>query len=94
MSNPDKLIRMANQIADFFNPYPNAEAVAGVHDHIRAFWTPPMRAELFTQCVANNPKIKPLVRQAMQTMVTAESPTSREAAGPDEAGEIGSSDAG
>ncbi|HVB89683.1 MAG TPA: formate dehydrogenase subunit delta [Beijerinckiaceae bacterium] len=94
MSNPDKLIHMANQIADFFRPYPHAEAVAGVHDHIRAFWTPPMRADLLAHCEAGDPKVDVLVSKAMLDMPTAVSPADKEAAGPAEVGEIGSVDAG
>ena len=41
-----ELIRMANQIAANFHPYPHDEAVAAVADHIRAFWDPRMRAGL------------------------------------------------
>lgn len=40
------LIRMANQIADFYKPYPREEAVAGVAEHIRSFWEPRMRNDL------------------------------------------------
>ena len=39
-------IRMVNQIADFFRPYPKDEAVAGISEHICAFWEPRMRAKL------------------------------------------------
>ncbi len=39
-------IRMVNQIADFFRPYPKDEAVAGISEHIRSFWEPRMRAKL------------------------------------------------
>ena len=42
----EKLVRMANQIADFFTPYSEAERIAGVKEHIRSFWTPRMREEL------------------------------------------------
>jgi formate dehydrogenase subunit delta len=42
----EKLVRMAGEIADFFGPYPEAEAVKGIHEHIRSFWTPTMRSEL------------------------------------------------
>jgi formate dehydrogenase subunit delta len=45
MDNTD-LIRMANQIADFYKPYPREEAVAGVAEHIRLFWEPRMRKGL------------------------------------------------
>ncbi len=41
-----EIIRMANQIADFFRPYPKAEAQEGVEHHIRDFWDPRMRREL------------------------------------------------
>ncbi|MGB8816998.1 MAG: formate dehydrogenase subunit delta [Rhizobiaceae bacterium] len=40
------LIRMANQIADFYRPYPRGEAVAGIAEHIRNFWDPRMRKAL------------------------------------------------
>ncbi len=39
-------IRMVNQIADFFKPYPQDEAVAGISEHIRSFWEPRMRSKL------------------------------------------------
>lgn len=41
-----ELVRMANQIADFYKPYPRDEAVAGVAEHIRSFWEPRMRKGL------------------------------------------------
>lgn len=44
--NSDDLIRMANQIADFYTPYSREEAVKGIADHIIAFWDPRMRAGL------------------------------------------------
>lgn len=40
------LIRMANQIADFYRPYPRAEAVSGIAEHIHNFWDPRMRKAL------------------------------------------------
>jgi len=44
--NSSDLIRMVNQIADYYRPYPREEAVKGVADHIVAFWDPRMRAGL------------------------------------------------
>jgi formate dehydrogenase subunit delta len=41
-----ELIRMANQIADFYKPYPQEEAIVGIADHIRSFWEPRMRKAL------------------------------------------------
>lgn len=41
-----ELIRMLNQIADFFRPYPREEAEQSVEHHIRDFWDPRMRRQL------------------------------------------------
>ena len=37
------MIRMADQIAAFFEAYPRAEAVDGIGKHIKSFWDPRMR---------------------------------------------------
>jgi formate dehydrogenase subunit delta len=37
---------MANQIAAFFAPYPEADAVDGVLEHLEKFWDPAMRKGL------------------------------------------------
>lgn len=42
----DDLVRMANQIAQFFAAYPESDAVDGVREHLEKFWTPAMRREL------------------------------------------------
>ncbi len=42
----DKLVRMANQIGEFFAPMPEAEAALGVATHLRRYWTPKMIREL------------------------------------------------
>jgi formate dehydrogenase subunit delta len=42
----ERLVHMANQIADFFAAYPREQAVAGVADHLKKFWDPRMRAAL------------------------------------------------
>lgn len=46
MSN-DSLVKMANQIAHYFDSEPNrALAVQGVRQHLQSFWTPSMRRQL------------------------------------------------
>jgi formate dehydrogenase subunit delta len=43
----DHLVRMANQIGDFFEAMPDrAEALHGIAEHLRKFWDPRMRREL------------------------------------------------
>ena len=90
----EKLVRMANQIADFFTPYSEAEAVAGVREHIRSFWTPGMRRELVAYADAGGKGLKPPVIAAIDGVRPgAESPISKVPAGPEEVGEA-TSDAG
>ena len=45
-SPEQKLAAMANQIADYFRTFPEAEAAPGVADHIAKFWAPKMRGQL------------------------------------------------
>ena len=40
------LVRMANQIADFFKAYPHEEAVRETANHIEKLWDPRMRRQL------------------------------------------------
>jgi formate dehydrogenase subunit delta len=47
MSTGEKLVRTANQIADFFQSKPREEGIAGVANHINKFWEPRMRRQLF-----------------------------------------------
>jgi len=44
--HPEKLVRMANQIAQFFASQGNDHAAADVADHLRKFWEPRMRAQI------------------------------------------------
>lgn len=62
---PADLIRMSNQVADFFAAYPDEEAVAGVADHLRSFWPPSMREELFAINAAGHADLHPLVQRAI-----------------------------
>ncbi|WP_432345850.1 formate dehydrogenase subunit delta [Shinella yambaruensis] len=47
MSEGNKLVRMANQIATFFHSQPASEAASGVATHINKFWEPRMRRQFF-----------------------------------------------
>jgi formate dehydrogenase subunit delta len=66
--NDDRLISMANQIADFFQSYPEAEAVEGVATHIRRFWDPRMRQGIFAHLKAGGAGLKPLTLKALQQL--------------------------
>jgi formate dehydrogenase subunit delta len=56
----EALVRMANQIAHFFAPYPEADAIEGVRDHLVHFWDPAMRKELLSIASGLTPTSSPL----------------------------------
>ena len=64
------LVRMSTQIAEFFAAYPDDEAVPGVAEHLRSFWAPTMREQLFRMHDAGTPPLHPLVVRAV-TMLRA-----------------------
>jgi formate dehydrogenase subunit delta len=65
---PAKLIRMANQMSDFFASQPGEQATAGVYDHIKAFWTPKMRREIVEHLNNGGEGLAPLSRQAIERL--------------------------
>lgn len=77
-----KLARMANQIASFFRPYPEQEAIAGVRDHLHAFWTPGMLTDLRAYADSTKTGIDPLVLRALDGSSTGPSPLEKAVAGP------------
>ncbi len=91
--NTGKLIRMANQIAGFFRSYPKDKALAGIHDHLVAFWTPSMRNALLAHARQEGNGLDPLVVEALRADQTGKSPIEKEVAGPEQVGQLGS-DAG
>ena len=79
--NVEKLVRMANQIADFFGPYPEKEAVSGIKEHLKSFWTPAMRDELFQHADAGGAGLRPRVMLAIQQARGGGTPVGKAAAG-------------
>ena len=59
------LVRMINQIADFFDAYPEQEAVSGVTEHLRKFWDPAMRRELLEARESLSDRLHPVARRAL-----------------------------
>lgn len=67
---PEHLVRMANQIGEFFDATPDRdEARAGVAEHIRKFWEPRMRRALLA-CLdtKQGEGLSDLVREALIAM--------------------------
>ncbi|MBM3973152.1 MAG: formate dehydrogenase subunit delta [Planctomycetes bacterium] len=49
----ERLVAMANQIGDFFAPYPQGQREEGVRNHLRHYWDPRMREALLAHLDAN-----------------------------------------
>ena len=92
-SPEDKLVRMANQIGQFFQSQPHDAAVAGIADHLRSFWTPKMRRDLEGYSDEAGDRLNALVHKALHEQPAAESPVRPATRNPQLAGE-GASDAG
>jgi formate dehydrogenase subunit delta len=63
-----KLVRMANQIADYFKVMPEAEALKGASDHLRAFWTPKMLAEIVAHFDNGGEGLNPLASRVIDDL--------------------------
>ena len=61
------LIQMANQIGDFFEAYPNkTEAIDGIANHIRKFWEPRMRRQIYESMAQGSAtELSTLVKEAL-----------------------------
>ena len=69
MSDSDNdLIRMANQIAAFYGPYPHDEGLTGVQQHIKDFWEPRMRSQLIAHARAGGEGLTPVAREAVSLL--------------------------
>ncbi|MDY0872203.1 formate dehydrogenase subunit delta [Dongia rigui] len=66
--NDNRLVSMANQIADFFQSYPESEAIEGIAVHIEKFWDPRMRRGIYAHLNAGGADLKPLTRKALQKL--------------------------
>jgi formate dehydrogenase subunit delta len=63
--SPDKLIRMANEIAVFFRSQPGPDQAERVAAHLKDYWGPEMRADLKARAKGHERELHDLVRQAL-----------------------------
>ncbi|MEX0808192.1 MAG: formate dehydrogenase subunit delta [Dongiaceae bacterium] len=66
---PEMLVRMANQMADFFASQSHDDAVAGIEDHILKFWDPRMQRALAAHLATGGEGLKPQARAAAERVV-------------------------
>jgi len=64
--NIERLVRMANDIGNFFKSEPDhAVAVDGVASHLKRFWDPRMRKEIVAYVDEGGAELMDLVREAV-----------------------------
>ena len=64
--NIEHLVRMANDIGNFFKAEPDhAAAVNGVTTHLKRFWEPRMRKEIVAYVESGGAGLMDLVREAV-----------------------------
>jgi formate dehydrogenase subunit delta len=64
--NIQRLVRMANDIGNFFRAEPDhAQAVDGVATHIKRFWDPRMRKEILAHLDSGGEGLSDLAKEAV-----------------------------
>ena len=71
------LVRMANQISAFFAAQPREQAVEGIAGHIRGFWDPRMRQDLYAHVDEGGAGLEPLVVEAVASLRRREKAAAR-----------------
>jgi formate dehydrogenase subunit delta len=65
----ERLIKMANDIGDFFNAESNKEIAAeGIKKHILRSWDPRMRREIVAYCQQDGSELSELARAAVSRL--------------------------
>jgi formate dehydrogenase subunit delta len=75
MTDAHHLTQMANDIGNFFRAQPHDDAVAGIANHIKSFWTPRMRTKLAAQMKLGDDGLDELPREALRRLI--EHPTTQ-----------------
>jgi formate dehydrogenase subunit delta len=74
-STVERLVYMANQIGDFFKYQPKQDAAEGIAGHIRKFWDPRMRKQIYAHLDAGGEGLEPTTRRAIEMVREQESKT-------------------
>ncbi len=65
----ERIVLMANQIGDFFAPYPPERRAEGIRNHLRTYWDPRMREELLAHVAAGGEGLSPHVADAAKLLL-------------------------
>ena len=65
----ERLVKMANDISDFFSFEPDKQLAAeGVKKHLLRTWEPRMRKDIVEYCQSGGEGLSPLAQQAIQLL--------------------------
>jgi len=65
----DKLVRMANQIATFFQSQPDDDKAGRVADHLKEFWEPRMLDQLSAHLQSGGDGLSPLALEGSKRVL-------------------------
>ena len=69
------LVKMANRIGDFFEAMPDREeGLDGIATHIKKFWEPRMRRQIWAHIDAGGEGMHPMVLEAIRKHVPVPAP--------------------
>ncbi len=68
MDDNKRLVTMANQIAAFFKPYGEEEAINGTYEHLIQFWDPRMRVKMIAHVEAGGEGLTPIALAAAKRL--------------------------
>jgi formate dehydrogenase subunit delta len=69
MTDAHHLAQMANDIGNFFRAQPHDDAVTGIANHIKSYWTPRMRTKLAAHLGQGDDGLDELPREALRRLI-------------------------
>ncbi len=73
--SPEHMVHKVNQIALYFASFPREEAIAGIADHLKKFWEPRMRRQLYAYIANGGEGLHELVPPAAEVLQELEAAT-------------------
>jgi formate dehydrogenase subunit delta len=70
----DRLVRMANQIGDFYASMPEREGTEAAASHLRLYWTPKMIREIIAFAGEGHPGLNAVAARAVQSLKETATP--------------------
>ena len=70
----DRLVRMANQIGEFYATMPEQGATEGAASHLRLYWTPKMIREIIAFADEGHPGLNAVAARAVQSLKETATP--------------------